>query len=74
MKVSLLEEKGVLPFVEREIPKINNDEVLIKILKCSICGTDLHFYEHGRISDVVFKKPLFLDMSVAAKLSRLEKG
>lgn len=30
---------------EREIPKIGSEEVLIKVMACGVCGSDLHIYE-----------------------------
>lgn len=30
---------------EREIPALNPEEVLIKVMACGVCGSDLHIYE-----------------------------
>ena len=37
---------GVKQFVEEEcsIPIVNNDQVLIKVEICGICGSDIHSY------------------------------
>lgn len=44
--VKIKEGKGHVELKEVEIPKIKENEVLIKVKACSICGTDLHIY-HG---------------------------
>lgn len=39
-------------------PIIQNDEILIKVMACGICGSDLHVYKSGAISK--FKKPMIM--------------
>jgi L-iditol 2-dehydrogenase len=46
--------------VERDIPEPKPDEALVKIEYVGICGSDLHYYENGRISDFVVKPPFVL--------------
>jgi len=42
-------------------PEIESpDEVLIKVRNVGVCGSDCHFYEHGRIGDFVVRSPLVL--------------
>ena len=41
MKAVLFLEEGQSKIVELESPKINNDEILLKINTCAICGTDI---------------------------------
>ncbi len=33
--------------IETAVPKISDEEVLIKTCNCGICGTDLHIMQHG---------------------------
>ena len=49
MKAIVKEKKGegFLKLCDREIPKINSDEVLIKVSYAGICGTDIHI-KHDR--------------------------
>jgi len=49
-------------FVEelREMPKIKEDEVLVNVKAVGICGSDVHYYEKGRIGRYVVEKPLIL--------------
>jgi 2-desacetyl-2-hydroxyethyl bacteriochlorophyllide A dehydrogenase len=45
MKAASLFGVGDLRVVEKDIPKISADEVLIEVGACGICGTDLHFFK-----------------------------
>jgi len=40
-------------FKEVPIPEPAPNEVVVKIEYCGICGSDVHFYDHGRIGDYV---------------------
>ena len=42
IKALILEEYNKLVFTETEIPEINDDEVLINVKACGICGSDVH--------------------------------
>lgn len=44
-KVSMLTGKQELTLKSFEIPEINDDEVLVKVEGCGICGTDVHEYK-----------------------------
>lgn len=44
MKAAVFYGKNDLRVEEREIPKLKQDEVLIKIHACGICGTDAHIF------------------------------
>lgn len=47
--VRTLLEPGGMELLERDIPQIKDDEVLIKIKAVGVCGTDIHIY-HGRLT------------------------
>ena len=44
--LNFYENKG-LKIEERHIPKIGNDQILIKVESCGICGSDLKILNHG---------------------------
>lgn len=44
MKAAVFYGKNDLRVEERAIPEIGNDEVLIRIHACGICGTDVHIF------------------------------
>ncbi len=46
MLQQVMTQPGVIEFNEIDIPTISDNEVLIKIMKIGICGSDIHVY-HG---------------------------
>ncbi|MDR0382707.1 MAG: zinc-binding alcohol dehydrogenase family protein [Spirochaetaceae bacterium] len=56
MKVGSVEKPGVLKLAEREMPGIKNaDDVLIKVKRVGICGSDIHIY-HGKNPFAVYPR------------------
>lgn len=60
MKAAVLKEPFVISIEEMPVPEILADEVLIKVMAVGICGSDIHYYEHGRIGRYVVEKPIIL--------------
>jgi L-iditol 2-dehydrogenase len=60
MKVALLYGPGDLRIESILIPQIVEDEVLIKIHRTGICGSDLHFYQHGELGPFKVTTPVIL--------------
>lgn len=60
MKVAVMNGIGKMGYVEREVPQPANNEVLVKLEYVGICGSDMHYYETGRIGDYVVKPPFVL--------------
>lgn len=50
MRTCVLSDVGELSVVDREQPTPDADEVLVRIDRVGICGSDLHYYEHGENS------------------------
>ena len=44
-KVSVLEAPRKMAIHEVDIPAIGDDEILVKVEGCGICGTDVHEYK-----------------------------
>ncbi|NLJ25083.1 MAG: NAD(P)-dependent alcohol dehydrogenase [Firmicutes bacterium] len=74
MKAALMMEPGKISIVEREMPKIKDNEVLVKIEYVGLCGSDLHYYEHGRIGDFVVEKPIVLGHEAAGEVVEVGKN
>ena len=49
-----------IEIVERDIPQPKSDEVLVKLEYVGVCGSDLHYYENGRIGDFIVSYPFVL--------------
>jgi threonine dehydrogenase-like Zn-dependent dehydrogenase len=47
-----------LKLSEKPIPAVEEDEVLIKVKACGVCGSDTHCYEKDEESYVLFSGPL----------------
>lgn len=45
---------------ERSVPEPGPKEVLVEIKAVGVCGSDVHYYEHGRIGSHVVREPLIL--------------
>ncbi|GAA1946844.1 NAD(P)-dependent alcohol dehydrogenase [Amycolatopsis minnesotensis] len=60
MKVSVLNGIHEVVTEERAVPEPGPREVLIRVGAVGTCGSDVHYYEHGRIGDHVVRAPLVL--------------
>ena len=60
MRASVLRAAGDLDVEEREVPTPGPHEVLVKIASVGVCGSDVHYYEHGRIGSYEVTAPLVL--------------
>lgn len=60
MQVSVLRGVGDVGMEERTVPEPAADEVLVEVGSVGVCGSDLHYYEHGRIGPYVVDSPLVL--------------
>lgn len=60
MKVAVMNGIGQMGFVKRSIPQPAGNEVLVKLEYVGICGSDMHYYETGRIGDYIVEPPFVL--------------
>jgi len=60
MKAAFLRKAGDLVVEEVPLPVCTADELLIKVREVGICGSDLHYFNEGRIGDHVVKAPHIL--------------
>jgi L-iditol 2-dehydrogenase len=50
------------------VPKVSDDEVLIKVDTVGICGSDVHYYQYGRIGDFVVEGDFILGHECAGEV------
>jgi L-iditol 2-dehydrogenase len=81
MQVSVLRGVGQVAVEERPIPEPAADEVLVEIGSVGVCGSDVHYFEHGRIGPYVVDSPLVLGheaggvvAAVGGEVSSLQVG
>ena len=69
MQALVLERKGELCIRDIEIEeKMGPRDVRIAIRNVGICGSDIHFYEWGRIGSFVVNKPLVLGHEASGEI------
>jgi L-iditol 2-dehydrogenase len=51
---------GDVRIEERPMPEPGPGEVVVEIRSVGICGSDVHYYEHGRIGEHVVRAPMVL--------------
>jgi L-iditol 2-dehydrogenase len=60
MQASVLRAVHDLILEERPVPQPGPREVLVQIKSVGVCGSDVHYYEHGQIGEHVVREPLVL--------------
>ena len=60
MKVAVMNGVGKMGFERRPVPVPKDDEALVKLEYVGICGSDLHYYEDGRIGNYIVQPPFVL--------------
>jgi len=45
LKVALIEKPYDFKVLDKDVPSIKSNEVLVKVHMCGVCGTDVHIYE-----------------------------
>jgi len=60
MRASVLRGVHDVIVEERPVPTPAEDEVLVRVGSVGVCGSDIHYYEHGRIGPHVVDAPLVL--------------
>ena len=56
-RVGALTAPSTIEIEERPVPTRAADEVLVRVGSVGVCGSDVHYYEHGRIGDMVVRGP-----------------
>src|SRR5690606_498533 len=66
---STLLRAGELTTEERPLPVPEADEVLVEVAAVGVCGSDVHYYRHGRIGDfAIVEAPLILGHEVSGRV------
>ncbi|WP_332634203.1 NAD(P)-dependent alcohol dehydrogenase [Halalkalibacter flavus] len=60
MKAAFMTNPMEIELKEIDVPQVYGDEVLVKVMAVGICGSDVHYYENGRIGTHVVEKPMIL--------------
>ena len=57
-----------------ETPSPGPGDVLVRVMRCGICGSDLHYYNHGGFGSVRLREPMILGHEVSGHVSALGDG
>jgi L-iditol 2-dehydrogenase len=81
MRASVLRAAGDLTVEDRPVPTPGPHEALVQISSVGVCGSDVHYYQHGRIGSFEVTAPLVLGHeasgvveAVGAKVTRVRPG
>lgn len=69
MQIALLNKPFDIEIKEVDVPKLGPKEVLVKMMAVGVCGSDVHYYEHGKIGDFIVKEPLILGHECAGMVA-----
>jgi L-iditol 2-dehydrogenase len=68
MRVAVLVEPGRIEMQQRPVPTPASGDVLIRVSSVGVCGSDTHYYRHGRIGSFVVDAPLVLGHEAAGTI------
>ncbi|MET3172410.1 UNVERIFIED_ORG: L-iditol 2-dehydrogenase [Arthrobacter sp. UYCu721] len=69
MRASVLKRQGDMAMETLPVPKPDADQVLVQVAAVGVCGSDVHYYEHGRIGDYVVDHPLILGHELSGRIA-----
>jgi L-iditol 2-dehydrogenase len=69
MRASVLTGPQTIELQERPVPQPVADEVLVRVGSVGVCGSDVHYYKHGRIGSMVVDGPLVLGHEVGGTIA-----
>lgn len=74
MKAYVTVKPGVIEVQERPKPQPGEGEVLLKVKCVGICGSDVHWFKHGRIGTNIMRKPTVLGHEFSAVVEETGDG
>lgn len=69
MRASFLLKQGELVVKQIDVPELDADEVLVKVAAVGVCGSDVHYFQHGKIGPYVVEKPLILGHELSGTIT-----
>ncbi|WP_419913770.1 L-idonate 5-dehydrogenase [Hoeflea sp.] len=74
MRAIVIHEAGDLRVEERQTARPGSGEVLVRLSVGGVCGSDLHYYNHGGFGPVRLKEPMILGHEVSGHVTELGEG
>jgi L-iditol 2-dehydrogenase len=69
MRASVMTGVRRLTIEERPIPSPRSHEVLVEVAAVGVCGSDVHYYRHGRIGNFVVTEPIILGHELSGRIT-----
>jgi len=67
--VAALHGPGDVRLETRPLPPLGERDVLVEVRSVGVCGSDVHYYEHGRIGAFVVESLLSLSATISSRWS-----
>ena len=74
MQAIVIHQARDLRIEERDPPKTEPGKLLIRLATGGVCGTDLHYYNHGGFGTVKLREPMILGHEVAGHVEEIGEG
>lgn len=74
MKAAIMTEPRTIVTTELPVPEPGEHEALIKVMAVGVCGSDVHYYEHGRIGSAIVQYPMILGHECAGEVIAVGPG
>jgi len=69
MRTSYLVKQGELQYTLCNIPNLDADQVLVQVAAVGVCGSDIHYYQHGKIGPFEVEQPLILGHELSGTIA-----
>jgi L-iditol 2-dehydrogenase len=69
MRANILKSQGDMAMETLPLPHLDADQVLVQVAAVGVCGSDVHYYEHGRIGPYVVDHPLILGHELSGRIA-----
>ena len=71
---AVLHGPGDLRIEDAPMPQPGHGQVLVRVAAVGICGSDVHYYDHGRIGPFVVEDPMVLGHESAGRIVAVGAG
>ena len=69
MRASYLVKQGQVEVRTVSLPELDADQVLVRVASVGVCGSDVHYYQHGKIGPYVVDHPLILGHELSGTIT-----
>lgn len=74
MRAAVLNGPKDLVIAERPAPEPGPGEIVVRVESVGVCGSDTHYYDHGRIGHFIVETPLILGHEASGTVTELGPG